>query len=462
MNASTQLSSSDFGRGKRIPASHDAQPGVRLPGMPRRHAFDQTHARPLAQGERGHALHGERSSYTVLPAEGRLWGSTDRTLPDAGEPAMAINNPDLDLVERLLRGDVDARSAFEERISSSITEACAARSVDVRSAREAQHDIWTAFRAENYSWLGKWDGRGSLLVSVTLEVGNRLVLRIPPLLRSNPDKGFSAFVGAFSKSIQRQIADRYAFRFEREEVFQEIYLLLWEEHPKEEKRDGPCWRLKSFEEPGSFAAFVRVVVDRLLTDILRGEIGRPRLPERVAKLPKLEQEIFKALFWERVSPDATALMAVIAWRVPGATPAAVAAAYRNLRGHIPVRLFLPRPADVSTDALVDAGDGAGAAPREIVDPHRTPAEGLEDQERSALMASAAAATNRFLETLTEDQRAYFEEDMRGTKRQNMPWPTKKVDQLRRSVKIAFERFRSTDKAVVKWRAYDQEDSGASR
>jgi hypothetical protein len=271
-----------------------------------------------------------------------------------------------------------------------------------------------------------------------------------------------AFIGAFNKSIRQQIADRYAFRFEREEVFQEIYLLLWEEHPKEEKRDGPCWRLKSFEEPGSFVAFVRVVVERLLTDILRGEIGRLRLPERVAKLPKLEQMIFQALFWERVAPDATALMAAIAWRVPGATRDTVAAAYRNLRDHLPVRLPLPRLADVSIDAPVDAGDGASAAAREIVDPHRTPAEGLEDKERNGLIISAAAAARRFLETLPEDQRAYFEEEMRGTKRQNMPWPTKKVDQLRRSVRTAFERFKSMDEAVVKWRAYDQEDSGAVR
>jgi hypothetical protein len=462
MNASTHLSWSDFGRGERIPASHHAQPGVRLPGMPRRHAFDQTHARRLAQGGRGHALHGERSSYTVLPAERRLWGSTDGTMPGAGDPAMAMNNPDLGLVERLLRGDVEARSAFEQRISSSITAACAVRSVDGRSAREAEHDIWTAFRAENFSWLGEWDGRGSLPVFVTLEVGNRLVRRIPPLLRSNPEKGFSAFIGVFGKSIRQQIAKLYAHQADRDEVFQTIWLELWEEHPKEEKRDGPCWRLKSFEEPGSFVAFVRVIVDRLLTDILRGQIGRLRLPACVAKLPKLEQAIFQALFWERVAPDATALTAVIGSRVPGATPNSVAAAYRNLRDHIPVRLPIPRPADVSIDAPVDAGDGAGAAAREIVDPHRTPAQALEDKERNGLMISAAAAALRFLETLPEDQRAYFEEEMRGTKRQNMPWPTKKVDQLRRSVRTAFERFKSTDEAVFKWRAYDQEDSGAAR
>jgi hypothetical protein len=462
MNASTHLSWSDFGRGERIPASHHAQPGVRLPGMPRRHAFDQTHARRLAQGGRGHALHGERSSYTVLPAERRLWGSTDRTLPDAGDPAMAMNNPDLDLVERLLRGDAEARSTFEERISSSITKACAARSVDARSASEAEHDIWTAFRAENYSWLGEWDGRGSLLVFVTLKIGDRLVRRIPPLLRSNPEKGFLAFIGVFNKSIRQQIAERHARQADRDEAFQDIFLELWEEHPKEEKRDGPCWRLKTFEEPGSFVAFVRVLVDRLLTDMLRGEIGRLRLPECVARLPKLEQAIFQALFWDRVAPDATALMAVIAWRVPGTTPAAVAAAYRNLRDHIPLRLSLPRPADVPTDAPVDAGDGAGTAGWEIVDPRRTPEEELEYQERSALIASAAAATNRFLETLTEDQCAYFKEDMRGTKRQNMPWPAKKVDQLRRSVRAAFDRFKSTNEAVVKLRAYDQEDSGVAR
>jgi hypothetical protein len=462
MNASTQLSSSDFGRGERIPASHDAQLGVRLPGVPRRHAFDQTHARRLAQGGRGHALHGERSSYTVLPAERRLWGSTDRALPDAGDPAMAMNNPDLDFVERLLRGDVEARSTFENRISSSITAACAARSVDARSAREAEHDIWTAFRAENYSWLAKWDGRGSLLVFVTLEIGDRLVRRIPPLLRSNPEKGFSAFIGVFGQSIQQLIAERHARQADRDEAFQNIFLELWEEHPKEEKRDGPCWRLKSFEEPGSFVAFVRVTVDRLLIDMLRGEIGRLRLPACVAKLPKLEQAIFRALFWERVAPDATALMAVIAWRVPGATSVAVAAAYRNLRDHIPLRLSLPRLADVPTDAPVDAGDGAGATGREIVDPRRTPYEDVEYQERNGLIISAAAATRRFLETLAEDQRAYFEEEMRGTKRQNMPWPTKKVDQLRRSVRTAFERFKSMDEAVVKWRAYDQEDSGAVR
>ena len=462
MNASTQLSSSDLGRGERIPASHDAQPGVRLPGMLRRHGFDQTHARRLVQGGRGHALHGERSSYTVLPAERRLWGSADRTLSDAGDPAMAMNNPDLDLVERLLRGDVEARSAFEKRISSSITAACAARSVNGPSAREAEHDIWTAFRAENYSWLGEWDGRSSLLVFVTLKVGDRLVGRILPLLRSNPEKGFSAFMGVFGKSIRQQIADRHLCQADRDEALQDIWVKLLEEHPKEEKRDGPCWRLKSFKGPGSFVAFVGVMVDRLLVDLLRGKIGRLRLPEQVAKLPKLEQEIVKALFWERVAPDATALMAVIAWRVPGATPAAVAAAYRNLLDHIPLRISIPRPADVPIDAPVDAGDEAGAPPREIVDPHPTPAEGLEGDERNRLMASAAAAINQFLETLTEDQRAYFEEAMQGTKRQNMPWPAKQVDQLRRSVRAAFERFRSTNEAVVKWRAYDQEDSGVAR
>jgi hypothetical protein len=458
MNASTHLSWSDFGRGERISASHDAQPGCRLPGMPRRHAFDQTHTIRLAQGGRSHALHGERSSYTVLPAERRLWGSTDRTLPGVGDQAMAMDNPDFDLVERLLRGDVEARSAFEERISSSITSACAVRSVDARSAREAEHDIWTAFRAENYSWLGKWDGRGSLLVFVTLEVGNQLVHRIPPLLRSNPEKGFLAFLGVFGKSIRKEIAKREKRQADRDEIFQAICEELWKQHAKEEKRDGPCWRLKSFEEPGNFFSFVMVIVNRLLIDILRGEIGRIRLPERVAKLPKLEQAIFQAIFWERVAPDATALMAVIGSRVPGATPNSVAAAYRNLRDHIPVRLAIPRPANVS----VDADDGAGAAARMIVDPHRTPAQAVEDKERNRLMNSVTAAALRFLETLPEDQRAYFEEEMRGTKRQNMPWPTKKVDQLRRSVRAAFERFKSTNEAAVKWRAYDQEDSGATR
>ena len=80
----------------------------------RRHACDQTQASRLAQGGRGHALHGERSSYTVLLAERRLWGPTDRTMPGAGDPAMAMNNPDLGLAERLLQGDDEAQICIRE------------------------------------------------------------------------------------------------------------------------------------------------------------------------------------------------------------------------------------------------------------------------------------------------------------------------------------------------------------
>ena len=95
-------------------------------------------------------------------------------------------------------------------------------------AREAEHDIWTAFRAENFSWIGEWDGRGSLPVFVTLEVGKRLAHRIPPLLRSDPEKGFAAFIGVFGKSIRQQIAKRHARQADRDEAFQNICLELWE------------------------------------------------------------------------------------------------------------------------------------------------------------------------------------------------------------------------------------------
>ena len=61
--------------------------------------------------------------------------------------------------------------------------------------------------------------------------------------------------------------------------------------------DNNYRRILGFDGRGSFAGYIRRVIDNLCLDLRRQSTGRRRLPEAVRRLPALDQEIYRQLYW---------------------------------------------------------------------------------------------------------------------------------------------------------------------
>jgi DNA-directed RNA polymerase specialized sigma24 family protein len=115
------------------------------------------------------------------------------------------------------------------------------------------------------------------------------------LLVADPERGWRAFVDAYTPTIVRLI-ERASLR-DRDEAM-EVYTLVCERLVEDR-----CARLRQWHpSKGALRAWLAVVVRRVVVDWVRARAGRRRLFGSVKALDPLDQRIFELSFWDERSP----------------------------------------------------------------------------------------------------------------------------------------------------------------
>ncbi len=156
------------------------------------------------------------------------------------------------------------------------------------------------------------------------------------------------------------------------------------------RRDG-MRRIGRFREagPASFATWLRAVVRRLCLDWRRHRDGRFRLPRAIARLPELDQEVFRCIHVRRLSENETLHSARALW--PGLTREQLAESRarvgKSLDGRQSWLLLVRRP---RLQSLSDGPEGSDPAEREpgLVDPVADPEREASERERLGLLGEA--------------------------------------------------------------------------
>jgi len=170
-----------------------------------------------------------------------------------------------------------------------------------------------------------------------------------------------------------------AWRYARgdAELADELCLVALEGLRRPDAEGRSCYRLRRYLESreqlggrSRFATWLALVAKNLFRDWFREREGRRHLPQEIAELSVLEQEVFRALFWDGAS-EAEA-WGRLRTRRPGLDPAefeaALLAVFRSLRARSLWGVYqdlLRRLPAISMDAPLGGPDG----PRlELADP----------------------------------------------------------------------------------------------
>jgi len=116
------------------------------------------------------------------------------------------------------------------------------------------------------------------------------------LLRTNPDRGWHAFVDRYTPLMLGLI--RRAGLTDRDEMM-DVYLLVCERLSANQ-----CARLKAQDATrGTLGGYLAVACRHAVVDWVRSRRGRRRLFKSVETLPKAEQRVFELFYWERRTPS---------------------------------------------------------------------------------------------------------------------------------------------------------------
>lgn len=233
-----------------------------------------------------------------LYLRGDFFPVKDNRLPLSTDGKEGSNaESDLALVRRLQSGHEEAWSEFVHHYSDLVYSFCALVFSEP-DLEEEYLNVLKAIRSDGFALLRDFDGRAKLSTYLTLKIADLLSARIVDLFQVKSDRAWPAFERLFKRDIIR-IISRHSSLFGHqqalqdgstcEDLYQEICCLLV---------DQGYQRILSYDGRGSFTGYMRRVVQNLYRDIVRKADGRRRLPERIQRLPELEQEIFRLVHWE--------------------------------------------------------------------------------------------------------------------------------------------------------------------
>jgi RNA polymerase sigma factor (sigma-70 family) len=197
-------------------------------------------------------------------------------------------------------------------------------------------------------------------------------------LRSrDPRDGWAAFLDAYSPLLLDTVR-----LFERDEdAIGDCYLFICEQLCRSGFRRLRCFRT---EGPASFTTWLRAVCRNLCVDWHRQEFGRHRVFESIARLPALDQEIFKKVFVDGLSADAAHL--TLEPRLPGLTLAEVGRCIGRIEHSL-----TPRQRWLLSVRRARGGRGAATGTEdsdEVLE--RIPGEGPDPESLAALREERAA------------------------------------------------------------------------
>lgn len=323
------------------------------------------------------------------------------------------------LVRAVLGGDLKAAEQFLCVVADSVWTACRLLTRTESEARDAFAAVNAALREDGFRRLSAYDGRSRINTFVALITRDVLAWRLLRLLHEDSNRGWSAFKQFFEADIRRLILRRLpgqSYEDARADAYQEACVALI---------DDDCRRLKAYSSAGSFTGFVLHTVDRLVIDFIRSFSARRRAPASIARLPALEQEIFKLVYWEGITPQAETLGPPLARRL-AATPAAdeVATALDRVRRNTPAGYGSSVGAPARTASLSENPEIADRVSVEspVV---QSPEDIALERERENLLGSAAKALREVAETLPETERLYLQIALGGPE----PLPAREVARL---------------------------------
>ena len=323
------------------------------------------------------------------------------------------------LVRAALGGDKKAVEQFLRAVADTVWAACRLLTRQEAEAGDAFMAVNAALRKDSFQRLRAYDGRSRINTFVALIAREVLAQRLLQQLHEDSSRGWSAFERFFEADIKRLILRRMpgeSYQDARADGYQEVCVALI---------DNDYHRLKAYSGTGSFAGFVLHMVDRLIIDFIRSFSARRRAPAAIARLPALEQEIFKLVYWEGVAPQAEVLGPPLARRL-AARPAAdeIAAALDRVRRHTPPD-YGPSPGALArmvslseTPEIIDKPSADGPMVQ-------SPEDIVLERERESLFGSAAKALREVAETLPVTERLYLQIALGGPE----PLPAREVARL---------------------------------
>ena len=208
----------------------------------------------------------------------------------------------------------------------------------------------------------------------------------------------------------------------------------------EHLRRGGMRRIRKFREggPASFETWLRAVVRRLCLDWLRHRDGRFRLPRAIARLPELDQAVFRCIHARGLSENETFHSVRSLW--PSLTreqlAGAVARVAEALSGHSSWFLLVRRPRMRSLSSVPPGTDPAEVEPG-LVDPGADPEAEAATRERLAALHDALGRLPprlRLLVRLRYEQELPLEEVARLA---GLSGPS----QVERQIRLAFDEVR---------------------
>jgi RNA polymerase primary sigma factor len=185
------------------------------------------------------------------------------------------------LVEAIIRGEQGAWEEFVHRFSDFVYTLCSSVFAEGELEREYL-GIFRHLQADDFAVLRAFNGRAALSTFLTLRLRELLGRRVLDLFKSDTRRAWEVFQRYFKELLE-------PLKRRSEDLYQDICVELV---------DNNYRRIVSFDGRGSFTGYMRRVIDNLCLDHRRESEGRRRVPEPVLRLPALEQEIYRQLYWK--------------------------------------------------------------------------------------------------------------------------------------------------------------------
>jgi RNA polymerase primary sigma factor len=307
---------------------------------------------------------------------------------------------ELRLVADVIKGDSAAVSRFIDLAATQVWSVVVALVGDGAVGEKAFLTVIAAIRANGFARLLRYDGRSRLSTFFTCLSRDVLGEELARSFSLEPNKAWQSFERFFAADFRRLINRKFprATETRSEDLYQEVCLALV---------DRDYYRIRAFGGRGSFSGYIlSTVVANLLTDLLRQEAPRRRLPADIARMSPVHQAIFVACAWDGVALDAERIAMAIRGKIqPEPRPEEVAAAFHQLAGKIAAaRGSLVKPEDVSID------DGGF----DVASPSPTPEEILLEQEEQRAWDALLDVVRRESGALPGADRLYFEISSQST------------------------------------------------
>ena len=270
-------------------------------------------------------------------------------------------------------------------------------------AKDEFVQVMAQLRANDFALLRAFDGRATLSGYLRLVLRDVLSQRVARLLTEESQRGWRAFEHFFKRDIVRVIARYFPGAAEGErdrDIYHDVVMALIENDYR---------RILGYDGQGSFGGYVLRIVNNLCIDLLRKDVPRRRLPAAIKRLPEVEQEVFRQLYWENC-PSEQLASAVRLQGIAIDGPEVIADAVGTVRAALPPNFRAgdderPRMVPLPTPANPDDG------PVDLPDDRPTPeAEAIARQNEEAL-EQASGALRTAIAQLPQDVRLYLQHVM---------------------------------------------------